>query len=59
MVMVVGCYLLSNSVTTIINVWEFVDGETFKYKNFYAYLYASDIAALVSCICYSTPRLSA
>lgn len=48
LVMVVGCYLISNSVSTIINIWEYFEPTFFRYQHYYAYLVASDMAALVS-----------
>lgn len=46
--MVVGCYLISNTTTTIINIWEYFDPYFFRYEHYYNYLIASDLAALVS-----------
>ncbi|VDM38427.1 unnamed protein product [Toxocara canis] len=50
LVMVVGCYLISNLTTTVISTWEFLDGSTLRYEHFYAYLIASDIAALLAIV---------
>jgi hypothetical protein len=44
---VVGCYLISNSMSTILNIWEYFDVKFLRHDNFHAYLIASDIAALV------------
>ena len=46
--MVVGCYLISNTATTIINIWEYFDLKFWRYNHYYEYLVASDLAALVS-----------
>uniref|UniRef100_A0A1I7XZT9 G_PROTEIN_RECEP_F1_2 domain-containing protein n=1 Tax=Steinernema glaseri TaxID=37863 RepID=A0A1I7XZT9_9BILA len=47
LVMVVGCYLFSNSLTTVINIWEFFDSDFLRYDHYYAYLLWSDFASLV------------
>ncbi|KAI6212599.1 hypothetical protein M3Y94_00045100 [Aphelenchoides besseyi] len=48
LVMVVGCYLISNSLTTVINIWEYIDMKFLRYEHYYAYLIASDISALLT-----------
>lgn len=47
LLMVVGCYLISNSLATVLQIWEFFDIEFLRKEHKYAYLVASDIAALV------------
>ena len=47
LVMVVGCYLIANSLATVLQVWEFFDGDFLRRKHAYGYLIASDLAALV------------
>ncbi|KAE9550966.1 hypothetical protein FO519_005827 [Halicephalobus sp. NKZ332] len=54
--MVVGCYLISNTATTIINIWEYFDLDFWRYRHYYAYLVASDLAALLT-ICGCALRL--
>ncbi|CAD5224075.1 unnamed protein product [Bursaphelenchus okinawaensis] len=56
LVMVVGCYLISNSVSTIINIWEYLDSTFFRYDHYYFYLVASDLAGLLT-ICGCALRL--
>ncbi|TKR60612.1 hypothetical protein L596_027835 [Steinernema carpocapsae] len=56
LVMVVGCYLFSNSLTTVINIWEFFDAEFLRYANYYSYLLCSDFASLLT-ICGCALRL--
>ncbi|KAH7698095.1 Protein Y40C5A.4 a, partial [Aphelenchoides avenae] len=56
LVMVVGCYLISNTTTTIINIWEYFDVHFLRYEHYYSYLIASDIAALLT-ICGCALRL--
>ncbi|CAD5232687.1 unnamed protein product [Bursaphelenchus xylophilus] len=56
LVMVVGCYLISNSVSTILNIWEYFDSLFFRYDHYYFYLVASDLAALLT-ICGCALRL--
>jgi len=46
--MVVGCYLISNSMSTAINIWEYLDVRTLRHRHYYAYLIASDVAALLT-----------
>lgn len=48
LVMVVGCYLISNSMNTIINIWEYFDSVFLRHRHYYGYLIASDISVLVS-----------
>uniref|UniRef100_A0A914DXX5 G-protein coupled receptors family 1 profile domain-containing protein n=1 Tax=Acrobeloides nanus TaxID=290746 RepID=A0A914DXX5_9BILA len=50
LVMVVGCYLISNFMTTIINIWEYFDKQTLRYEHYYEYLIASDIAYLLTIV---------
>jgi hypothetical protein len=47
LVMVVGCYLISNSMNTIINIWEYFDSFFLRHQHYYAYLIASDFSVLV------------
>lgn len=48
LVMVVGCYLISNSMNTIINIWEYFDSFFLRHQHYYAYLIASDFSVLVN-----------
>ncbi|KAI1730045.1 7 transmembrane receptor (rhodopsin family) domain-containing protein [Ditylenchus destructor] len=48
LVMVVGCYLIANSMTTVLNIWEYFDVEFLRYRHYFAYLIASDLAALLT-----------
>ncbi|KAK0410822.1 hypothetical protein QR680_005345 [Steinernema hermaphroditum] len=56
LVMVVGCYLFSNSLTTVINIWEFFDADFLRYDHYYGYLLCSDFASLLT-ICGCALRL--
>uniref|UniRef100_A0A915LFF3 G_PROTEIN_RECEP_F1_2 domain-containing protein n=1 Tax=Meloidogyne javanica TaxID=6303 RepID=A0A915LFF3_MELJA len=47
LVMVVGCYLISNSLSTALNIWEYFDLKLLRQNNFHIYLMITDIAALV------------
>uniref|UniRef100_A0A7E4UW99 G_PROTEIN_RECEP_F1_2 domain-containing protein n=1 Tax=Panagrellus redivivus TaxID=6233 RepID=A0A7E4UW99_PANRE len=48
--MVVGCYLISNTATTVINIWEYFDVGFVRYVHYYKYLVASDLAALLTIV---------
>ncbi|KAL3107853.1 hypothetical protein niasHT_017085 [Heterodera trifolii] len=56
LVMVVGCYLISNSMSTFLNIWEFFDVQFLRHKNLRIYLTVSDVAALLT-ICGCALRL--
>uniref|UniRef100_A0A915E6Q1 G-protein coupled receptors family 1 profile domain-containing protein n=1 Tax=Ditylenchus dipsaci TaxID=166011 RepID=A0A915E6Q1_9BILA len=48
LVMVVGCYLIANSTTTLLNIWEYFDRSFLRHQHYYAYLIGSDLAALLT-----------
>ncbi|KAF7640090.1 G_PROTEIN_RECEP_F1_2 domain-containing protein [Meloidogyne graminicola] len=56
LVMVVGCYLISNSISTLLNIWEYFDLKLLRKDNFFVYLITTDIAALLT-ICGCSLRL--
>ncbi|CAK5039999.1 unnamed protein product [Meloidogyne enterolobii] len=56
LVMVVGCYLISNSLSTALNIWEYFDLKLLRQNNFHIYLMITDIAALLT-ICGCALRL--
>uniref|UniRef100_A0A1I7XNR0 G_PROTEIN_RECEP_F1_2 domain-containing protein n=1 Tax=Heterorhabditis bacteriophora TaxID=37862 RepID=A0A1I7XNR0_HETBA len=49
LVLVVGCYLLSNFLSTFINFWEFSDPQKIQ-DNYYHYLIISDVASLLTIV---------
>nr|CAD2128866.1 unnamed protein product [Meloidogyne enterolobii] len=56
LVMVVGCYLISNSLSTALNIWEYFDLKLLRQNNFHIYLMITDIATLLT-ICGCALRL--
>ncbi|KAI6170761.1 G-PROTEIN-RECEP-F1-2 domain-containing protein [Aphelenchoides bicaudatus] len=48
--MVVGCYLVSNSMNTVINIWEYCDSFFLRHEHYYAYLIASDFSVLLTIV---------
>ncbi|CAI4224824.1 unnamed protein product [Auanema sp. JU1783] len=47
LVLVVGCYLFSNSLSTIVNFWEYSNLKTVEI-NYYSFLILSDVALLLT-----------
>ncbi|KAI6234871.1 G-PROTEIN-RECEP-F1-2 domain-containing protein [Aphelenchoides fujianensis] len=48
LVMVVGCYLISNVCSFGMNVWEYFDMHLLRYEHYYSYLLASDVSVLLT-----------
>ncbi|CAJ0582542.1 unnamed protein product, partial [Mesorhabditis spiculigera] len=55
LLLVVGCYLLSNLVSTVVNFWQFFDPVTLE-SNYHFYLIISDVSTLLT-ICGCACRL--